>query len=646
MKIAFIFVIYKTPKQEIERLKREVKNIGFSDYKLYFVDNTNSNRGYAKAVNEGIKHGLTDKCEIFVNANPDISFKNLKSEDFLSGVKHFDIWGLAMKQDNKIYYGGEIDRWRLSGGLITKKPEKDFIECDFVSGSLMMVKKEVIDKIGLRNEDFFVYYEDVEYCYRAKKAGFKIGINSAKSYIHLEESNKSNTRKNEDLFTARLLFFLKYSDFRQKIRELIRSPLTIIEDRKVIVSLIKSRSFFVSFLSLNISSIFNKFLSFLLFLVFTRNMTPQAYGIYTLVWAQVGLLAPFTDFGTTSYGLVYLPGKMKEHLSQLFSLRLFLTAIVFFATIIISFIFHYQSLVVFYIVLTSISLFSSAFSGNYLIINSIENKAYKSSLVSIMFNLVLIASLIGSILMFKNLTPFFIVLFLCYVGYGIVTWQLVKKATSYIRFSVDIKTWLPIVKKSYVFVLISFFAGLYFKVDVFLLKALKSEAEVGVYSAGYKFLEALMLIPASYNITSTPIFAKLAQTEPLKLWKRIKRDAIYLGTGGMTIALCAFVLSPVILPWLLKGNFQSSIAVLQIVIFALPLIMLSSILLNSLYVMGKAFYVIFVFAFQVIINFALNWFFIPRYSYIASSYITVFSEVCNLVILFVLFRYVYKKRQS
>jgi len=38
----------------------------------------------------------------------------------------------------------------------------------------MLVKKQVFDKIGRWDEDFFVYGEDVDFCWRAKQAGFKI----------------------------------------------------------------------------------------------------------------------------------------------------------------------------------------------------------------------------------------------------------------------------------------------------------------------------------------------------------------------------------------------------------------------------------------------------------------------------------------
>ncbi|MEK9169610.1 MAG: hypothetical protein AAB788_02610, partial [Patescibacteria group bacterium] len=152
MKTAFIFVLYKTPQSEIFRLKTEVGNChsrggGNPDYKIYFIDNSDNQQGYANGVNNGLRKAIKDGCDLFVIANPDISLTTITPLNFFDVASHFDIWGLAMKQQGKTYYGGEIDKWRGSGGLIKNKLAKRFTETDFVSGSLMFIKKKVIDKI-------------------------------------------------------------------------------------------------------------------------------------------------------------------------------------------------------------------------------------------------------------------------------------------------------------------------------------------------------------------------------------------------------------------------------------------------------------------------------------------------------------------
>ena len=64
----------------------------------------------------------------------------------------------------------------------------------------------------------------------------------------------------------------------------------------------------------------------------------------------------------------------------------------------------------------------------------------------------------------------------------------------------------------------------------------------------------------------------------------VRQDAILLGVVGVSIAVGVWLVSPFLLPLVLKGNYIGAIGVVRIVIFALPLILLSSIFLNLLYI--------------------------------------------------------------
>lgn len=224
MKIAAYVVLYKTSREEILRIKKEFheKNIP-----LQCIDNSRSDKGYAYAANKALKNMLRTNCKFCILANPDISLNTISVGSVNKAAQHFDIFGFAMEQNGKKYYGGEIDKWRMSGGLIEKKPKKRYTACDFV-GSFMVIKKEVIEKIGLFNERYFMYYEDVEYCERARRAGFKVGIDSQTWYEHFENS-KSNKKKDWYLFRNRILFLLEYGSWQQKLYELIRVPKTLYE---------------------------------------------------------------------------------------------------------------------------------------------------------------------------------------------------------------------------------------------------------------------------------------------------------------------------------------------------------------------------------------------------------------------------------
>ncbi len=221
MKIAVIVVAYKTAEGLLKRLKQNLAQAGLENYKLYFVDNTKQNIGFAAAVNKGIKKGLKNKASLFLILNPDIKIHRLENKEVINSLKRFDIFGGVFNQNKKTYYGGMIDPISMSGGLSSNKPEQKYVACDFVSGSLMFITKNTIKKIGLLEERFFLYYEDVEYCYRAKINRLRVGINTAILYEHFENSKKL-LNKEYYLTRNRLLFLYKYGKTAQKVRELVK----------------------------------------------------------------------------------------------------------------------------------------------------------------------------------------------------------------------------------------------------------------------------------------------------------------------------------------------------------------------------------------------------------------------------------------
>lgn len=636
MKTAFIFVLYKTPKSEAERLKKEINELGLSDYSIYFIDNTENNKGYAAGVNEGIKKGLTNGADLFVVANPDMSFANLRGQSLFEAAKYFDIWGFAMRQEEKIYYGGEVDKLRMSGGLIDKRPSSRFASTDFVSGSLMFIKKKVIDKVGLFNESYFLYYEEVDYCWRAKRAGFKIGIDSRSLYDHFEVS-KENPTKNYYLFRNRLKFLLKYGSLKQKTYELIRAPKTIYEE-------VIKRPFYLNFFSLNLSSLVNKVLHFFLFLLLIRSFAPAEYAVYTLAWTHIGLLLPLLDFGTTSYGLVYLPEQDQKKSSTLFSFRIFLSIITLILTISLAFVFRYPPQIMLAIILTSIVILANTFSGSFLIFSSVAEKSYLVSLVSMIFQIFLVLTTIVVVLMSQNIIGVFVVIFVLYSLYGFANFILIKRQFPNLKFQFDWPSWFKIGKKSLVFLVISLLASFYSKADVLLLNFLKGTRDVGIYSAGYKFLDAFMFMVTAYNISAMPMFSRFVREKKKAIFTtKIKKDLILLTGLGGGAAVAVFILAPVVLPIFMKGDYNSSISVLRIIIFALPLILLTSVSLNGLYALGKAKSIIYLFSFQLAYNLVMNYSFIPSFGFVAPAWITLGGETINTVISFIILKYAIDK---
>jgi len=93
-------------------------------------------------------------------------------------------------------------------------------EVDAVSGSFMMLRKEVIDKVGVLDEDFFMYGEDLDICYRIKQEGWKIYYVPFTEIIHFKgESTKTvHTLKSiSDFYKAMHIFVNKHNVNRAKM---------------------------------------------------------------------------------------------------------------------------------------------------------------------------------------------------------------------------------------------------------------------------------------------------------------------------------------------------------------------------------------------------------------------------------------------
>ncbi|HMX46992.1 MAG TPA: glycosyltransferase family 2 protein [Candidatus Obscuribacter sp.] len=60
-----------------------------------------------------------------------------------------------------------------------------FLDVDALSGSCMMLRRQVIDKIGLLDEDIFMFGEDIDWCWRVKEAGYRVMYIPTASVFHI-----------------------------------------------------------------------------------------------------------------------------------------------------------------------------------------------------------------------------------------------------------------------------------------------------------------------------------------------------------------------------------------------------------------------------------------------------------------------------
>ena len=218
MKKVFVIILNFKVKELALRCIESVKKSTYKNTEIILVDNdsddgieedvkkfdidfiqTGKNMGYSGGNNAGIKKALKSGADYIFILNPDTTIESDCIENIINGIEDnkADIAGPKIYFDGskKIWYaGGIFDKENVIGshrGVDEMDRGKYDIpeETDFVTGAAMMVKRELFDKIGLLDERYFLYYEDADFCERAKIAGFKLG-----RIINYSENNFGDPR--------------------------------------------------------------------------------------------------------------------------------------------------------------------------------------------------------------------------------------------------------------------------------------------------------------------------------------------------------------------------------------------------------------------------------------------------------------------
>jgi len=94
--------------------------------------------------------------------------------------------------------------------LVTYRDENETHAVDAVSGSCMLIRRAVLEQIGLLDERFFAYQEDADYCFRAKQAGWQIYYYPGAQIIHYASQGGSRINAYRSIYEWHKSYFLYY----------------------------------------------------------------------------------------------------------------------------------------------------------------------------------------------------------------------------------------------------------------------------------------------------------------------------------------------------------------------------------------------------------------------------------------------------
>lgn len=139
----------------------------------------NQNLGIATALNQGLEQSIAEGYEFVITLDQDSTVTPMMIPELLKVFEH--------KNQENILAACPVFKDKNTGHLTTHQSSEEIIyEIQATLTSGMLLRTQLVQKLGFFKDDYFIYHVDTEFCLRAKIKGFKIFENSKAVLLHAE----------------------------------------------------------------------------------------------------------------------------------------------------------------------------------------------------------------------------------------------------------------------------------------------------------------------------------------------------------------------------------------------------------------------------------------------------------------------------
>jgi O-antigen/teichoic acid export membrane protein len=396
-------------------------------------------------------------------------------------------------------------------------------------------------------------------------------------------------------------------------------------------------------ITLMVMNLFNRGIDLLFAMFYARVLGPASVGNYTTAIVLVGWFEIITNFGLNTY-LTREASRDRQnaprYLGNTTSLRLMLGGLLF--PLFIGGIALYQgrtgqlgSETVWTVVLLAVGmLFSSISTGLGALFFAYERAEYPAAIATAT-TILKVALGAGALLMGYGIVGLAGVSIVTNVFTLLAMGWLVWRLFFHPRLHWEPQTQRLMLSESFPLMINHLLATLFFKIDVPLLRVLRTDGdvEVGRYGTAYKYLDALNIIPAFLTLSLFPLMSTQAREDKAAL-VRTYRLALKLLVGtAIPVAVLATVLATPLV-YVLGGSeyLPDGALALQWMAWSMPFGWINSVTQYVLIALGRQRSLTWAFAVAVTFNLVANLIFIPQYGFLAAAIITIFSEIVEGIV--------------
>ena len=386
-----------------------------------------------------------------------------------------------------------------------------------------------------------------------------------------------------------------------------------------------------------IANIVSYLLGFFTTLYTARYLGVEGFGILSLALSLTGIFGVFTDLGLSTLTTREVSRNKSlagKYIANTAIIKVILAFLTFGLIALVVYIIGYPKTVTTVVYLITLSVIVGAFSGIFnSIFQAFEKMEYMSLTIILNAAIMLIGILtviyyglsiiaLSSVYLFSSL----IVLVLTFTIYS---WKFFLP-----KIHVDLKFWKPTLKQSLLFGISSILVVIYFFIDSVMLSIMVNNSAVGIYNAAYKLIFVLLFIPGVFITSIFPVMSQHFESAKNLLKIEYEKSVKYLFVIAMFLFINILIFSDKIIIIIYGEGYTASILALQVLIFVLPLIFITSLFGNILGAINKQRILLLVTGANALLNIILNLILIPKFSYIGASFATVATEFLGFILMF------------
>jgi O-antigen/teichoic acid export membrane protein len=202
--------------------------------------------------------------------------------------------------------------------------------------------------------------------------------------------------------------------------------------------------------------------------------------------------------------------------------------------------------------------------------------------------------------------------------------------------NLSLKSMPPLFKKVWPLAVVFILSAIYFRIDMMMLEVMKGEKAVGIYSAAYKLIEVLSIIPGTVTVAALPgltaDYSSNIEGFRTSFYKTVK----VLGVGGAAIGLLLYFFSKQVILLLYGPLFSDSVLSLNILSGVVFFLFVNGYLAYAMIATNSDRAVALILVISTILNILFNSILIPRYSHVGAAISTLLSEIFMLLFYVVL----------